>query len=73
MTPQQKQLIEQYKKYAFAEVEPAGGGGFAIRIITTHRGKTPVYGHVSYASGSAYKWDTEAEALDFLAETLGEL
>lgn len=73
MTPQQKQLIEQYKKYAFAEVEPAEGGGFAIRIITTHRGKTAVYGHVSYASGSAFKWDTEAEALAFLADTLGDL
>ncbi|MGO2243301.1 MAG: hypothetical protein ACTH5D_16235 [Halomonas sp.] len=73
MTPQQKQLIEQYKKYAYAQVEPAGGGGYAVRIITTHKGRAPVYGHVSYASGSAYKWDTEAEALDFLAETLGEL
>jgi hypothetical protein len=73
MTPQQKQLRKQYKKYAFAEVEPAEGGGFAIRIITTHRGKTPVYGHVSYASGSAYKWDTQAEALAFLADTLDGL
>lgn len=73
MTPQAKQLRTCYEKYAFAEVEPAEGGGYAVRIITTHKGRAPVYGHVSYASGSAYKWDTEAEALDFLAETLGEL
>lgn len=73
MTPQQKQLIEQYKKYAFAEVEPAEGGGFAIRVIKTHRGKTPIYGHVSYASGSTYKWNSEQEALDFLADTLDGL
>ncbi|WP_081195754.1 hypothetical protein [Halomonas sp. BC1] len=73
MTHQQKQLRTQYEKYAFAKVERAEGGGYAIRIITTHRGKTPVYGHVCYASGSVYKWDNEAEALEFLAETLGDL
>lgn len=73
MTPQQKQLRTQFEKYSFAEVEPATGGDYAIRIITTHRGKTPIYGHVSYASGSAYKWAAEQEALDFLADTLGDL
>ena len=73
MTPQQKQLRTCYEKYGFAEVEPAEGGGFAIRIIQTHRGKTPVYGHVSYASGSAFKWDSEQEAVTFLAETLADL
>ena len=73
MTPQQKQLRTSFERYSFAEVEPADGGGYAIRIITTHKGRTPVYGHVSYASGSAYKWDTEAEALNFLADTLGDL
>lgn len=73
MTPQQKQLRTQYEKYGFAEVEPAEGGGFAIRIIQTQRGKTPVYGHVSYVSGSVFKWDSKQEALDFLIETLGDL
>lgn len=73
MTPQAKQLRTCYEKYAFAEVEPAEGGGYAIRIIATHKGRAPVYGYVSYASGSAFKFDSEQAALDFLAETLGEL
>lgn len=73
MTPQQKQLLTCYEKYGFAEVEPVEGGGFAIRIIQAQRGKTPVYGHISYASGSIFKWDSEQEAVVFLAETLGDL
>jgi hypothetical protein len=73
MIHQQKQLRTCYEKYGFAEVEPASGGGFAIRIIKTHRGRAPVYGHVSYVSGSVFKWDSEQEALDFLAETVGDL
>jgi hypothetical protein len=73
MTPQAKQLRIYYEKYAFAEVEPAEGGGFVIRVIKAHKGKTPIYGYVCYGSGSPYKWDTQAEAMDFLADALGDL
>lgn len=72
MNHQRHQLRTVYEKYGFAEVEPHGTG-YAIRIIKTHQGKAPVYGYVSYTSGSVFTWDSEAEALEFLADVLWDL
>lgn len=72
MNAQYKQLRKAFESYSHAKVEPYGSG-FAIRIIKAHRGKNPIYGHVSYTSGSVFTWDTEQEALAFLADTLDDL
>lgn len=72
MNPQYLQLRACYEKYGFAEVVPYGSG-FAIHIIKSHQGKKPVYGHVSYTSGSVFIWDTEQASLSFLADTLDGL
>lgn len=72
MNPQYQQLRACYEKYGFAEVV-SHGSAFAIRIIKAHQGRKPVYGHVSYTSGSVFTWDTQQAALAFLADTLDGL
>lgn len=72
MNPQAKQLRSSFEKYSTAEVVPHGSG-YAIRIVLSHRGTKPVYGHVSYTSGSTFTWDTQQDALAFLADTLDGL
>jgi len=72
MNAQFLQLRKAFERYSVAEVVPYGSG-FAIRIVTTHKGKKPVYGHVSYTSGSVFVWDSRADALEFLADALDGL
>lgn len=72
MNAQFQQLRKAFERYSVAEVVPHGSG-FAIRIVTTQKGSKPVYGHVSYTSGSVFVWDSIEDAYAFLADALDGL
>tara|TARA_R100001129_G_scaffold164002_1_gene129958 strand:+ start:558 stop:779 length:222 start_codon:yes stop_codon:yes gene_type:complete len=72
MNAQFQQLRKAFERYSVAEVVPHGSG-FAIRIVAAQKGSKPVYGHVSYTSGSVFVWDSKEDASAFLADALDGL
>lgn len=67
-----QQIRDSHVKYGFAEVVPVGNA-HAIKIITSKRGKTPVFGYASYSTGEPLVWLNVDNAHSFLAEALDGL
>lgn len=67
-----KQIRDSYEKYGFAEVVPVDNV-YAIKMITSKRGKTPVFGYASYSDREPLVWLDADNAWSFLADALDGL